>query len=96
MTDDAYPENWAEIADQVKSKVAYCCEECNAPHDPAAGRTITVHHLNGDKSNSEAENLRALCQSCHLRYQSALRQGRNLLEERKAMTPLPFEEEHHA
>ncbi len=32
-------------------------------------RTLTVHHLDGDKSNRALWNLAALCQVCHLQVQ---------------------------
>jgi len=34
------------------------------------GRVLTVHHLDGDKSNSARWNLAALCQRCHLSIQA--------------------------
>lgn len=36
----------------------------------AQWRILTVHHLDGDKSNCEWWNLLALCQRCHLTIQS--------------------------
>ena len=62
-----YPENWDEIARGVKEKAGYLCEMCYSPSVP--GRILTVHHLNGDKSDCRYQNLVALCQVCHLRLQ---------------------------
>jgi hypothetical protein len=35
-----------------------------------AGRILTTHHFDGDKSNDEWWNLLALCQVCHLQVQA--------------------------
>lgn len=56
-----------------------CCEgspaypECRAenykPH-PATGSKVvlTTAHLDGDKTNNRFDNLRRLCQRCHLKH----------------------------
>ncbi len=64
-----YPANWKDIATQVKTDAGWQCVRCGHPHDPPAGRCLTVHHLDGDKANCEWYNLAALCQACHLRIQ---------------------------
>lgn len=64
-----YPTNWPEIAKDIKDESGWICEHCGHPHDPASGRGLTVHHLNGDKSNCRRENLVVLCQKCHLSIQ---------------------------
>ena len=63
-----YPPDWDEIADQVKSGLRYHCERCGHEHI-WPGWTLTVHHLDGNKSNNERWNLAALCQRCHLSIQ---------------------------
>lgn len=64
-----YPPDWPERAEAVKKDNRYKCERCKHKHDPASGYTLTVHHLDGDKSNCEPWNLAALCQRCHLKIQ---------------------------
>ena len=32
------------------------------------GRTLDVHHIDGDHENNAPENLKALCQRCHNAY----------------------------
>lgn len=64
-----YPPNWKEIAAAVKAEAGGRCVRCVHAHDPAAGYTLTVHHLDGDKSNGRWWNLAALCQRCHLHIQ---------------------------
>ncbi len=71
----SYPEDWPEIAERVKRAAGYRCEHCSHKHEPRAGYTLTVHHLDGDKSNCHWRNLVALCQKCHLHIQSIWRPG---------------------
>lgn len=77
-----YPKRWKRIADRVKRLNGYRCERCRHPSRPDAPRlpcddqcthqadgkrrVLTVHHLNGDKSEWHLWNLAALCQVCHL------------------------------
>lgn len=64
-----YTEDWPEIANRVKEKNDWKCERCGHPHDVVSGHVLTVHHLDGDKSNNADWNLAALCQRCHLHIQ---------------------------
>lgn len=66
----AYPPEWPAIARQVKEDANWCCVRCGHPHDPATGHTLTVHHLDNNKSNVRWHNLVALCQKCHLKIQA--------------------------
>ena len=68
-----YAENWREIARAIKEKAGWCCEACHHPHDPAAGYTLTVHHIDGNSLNDKPWNLAALCQRCHLWAASKVR-----------------------
>lgn len=65
-----YPDNWNQIAFEIKEKADWCCENCNQKHDPENGYCLTVHHLDRDKCNCEYSNLVALCQRCHLIIQA--------------------------
>jgi 5-methylcytosine-specific restriction endonuclease McrA len=64
-----YSDDWPAIALAVKQRAGWRCERCREPHDPETGHVLTVHHLDGDKSNNADWNLAALCQRCHLRIQ---------------------------
>ena len=70
MNKGEYPENWKEIADQVKEEAGWCCIRCGHEHDPLAGYCLTVHHLDMNPANCEWWNLVALCQRCHLQVQA--------------------------
>lgn len=54
--------------DRLSRRVA-CDDRCTHPRDGKL-RILTVHHLNGDKSDNRWWNLLALCQSCHLVIQA--------------------------
>jgi len=77
-----YPRRWKRIAERVKRLNGYRCERCGHLSLPATPilpcdsgckhlrdgkrRVLTVHHLDGNKSNVRLWNLAALCQVCHL------------------------------
>lgn len=65
-----YPPDWKEIAERVKRDAGWRCVRCKAGHCPSEGRTLTVHHFDGDKGNCVRWNLMALCQRCHLSVQA--------------------------
>lgn len=65
-----YPPDWPEIAQIVKDVAGWRCVRCNHPHDIPAGKMLTVHHFDMNKSNCAWWNLGALSQDCHLRIQA--------------------------
>ena len=67
-----YPDNWPAIARAVKDAAGWRCVRCGHEHDPRAGYTLTVHHLDLDPANCRWWNSPALCQRCHLHIQSAV------------------------
>lgn len=76
-----YPENWKAIAQQVKDEEGWRCERCKAAHNPdnRTGHVLTVHHLDGDKSNCARWNLAALCQKCHLKLEHSVNMDQFIL-----------------
>ena len=75
-----YPENWNQIATQIKQRSGYCCQRCGMQCLPP-GRgyrhlsrkirskyTAQVHHRDRQPSNNNPNNLVALCTGCHLSY----------------------------
>ena len=66
----AYLLDWQDIAKGVKIKAGWRCIRCNHPHDPSEYYTLTVHHLDLNKSNCAWWNIPALCQRCHLHTQN--------------------------
>ena len=65
-----YPDNWDAIAYEVKEKANWRCIRCSRRHETMTRYVLTVHHFDGDKSNSAWWNLMALCQRCHLSVQN--------------------------
>jgi len=66
----AYPPEWKAIADRVKAEARNRCIRCHHGNSREGWRILTVHHLDGDKSNCRWWNLLALCQRCHLTIQA--------------------------
>jgi len=64
-----YPVDWPEIAYRTKQEAHWKCVRCGHDHEPEAGYTLTVHHLDGNRSNCHWWNTPALCQRCHLSIQ---------------------------
>ena len=65
-----YPNNWGEIAKDVKDEAGWKCIRCEHVHEPEAGYTLTVHHLDLNPANCAWWNIPALCQRCHLIIQN--------------------------
>lgn len=75
-----YPKNWREISERIryiraKNRCEHIVngERCNAENGqehPITGSTVvlTVAHLDHTPENCSDDNLRAMCQRCHLRY----------------------------
>lgn len=64
-----YAPNQKEIHEALKKRWNYRCERCGHQDDRATGHVLTVHHLDGNKSNNVDWNLACLCQRCHLAVQ---------------------------
>jgi hypothetical protein len=75
-----YPDNWEELSHYVRFvRAGGCCEgsplypDCRAEHGrphPETGSMVvlTTAHLDHDTTNNDLDNLRAMCQLCHLSY----------------------------
>lgn len=74
MDRSLYPDDWEKISHRIRfERAAGRCEWCNASHGdphPVTGSTVvlTTAHIDHDPSNCDDDNLVALCQRCHLRY----------------------------
>jgi 5-methylcytosine-specific restriction endonuclease McrA len=75
-----YPQNWSDIAFEVKQSVGWRCSKCQLqcirPGDDTSqlsrrermALTLTVHHSNFIPEDNRRSNLRALCTACHLSF----------------------------
>ncbi len=78
-----YPADWPAISQRIRHERAQNrCEQegCQAvngePHPLTGSRVVlTVAHLNHDPADCRPENLRAMCQRCHNRYDAPHRAG---------------------
>jgi 5-methylcytosine-specific restriction endonuclease McrA len=68
MKKELYPDNWNEIAEEVKKAADYKCKLCNSKSIPK--KILTVHHIDSNPKNNTEKNLIALCQKCHLSAQA--------------------------
>src|SRR3990170_1974736 len=69
-----YPSDWKVRSKFVrfyraKQKCEFCGAENYKPHPVTGSKVVlTVAHLDHEPQNCTDENLRALCQRCHLTY----------------------------
>ena len=69
-----YPPEWKQISHRVREAANWTCQQCGKPcrrpNDPCGSKRIelTTSHTNHNPMDCRAENLRALCNPCHLRY----------------------------
>lgn len=67
-----YPANWNDIRKKILERANNKCEFCgieNYTIKPNGSRVVlTIAHLDHTPENCDPENLRALCQSCHNKY----------------------------
>ena len=74
-----YPRDWKRIADAIRERAGQCCEgspaypDCRAKNGeahPVTGSKVvlTVAHLDHTPEHCDPQNLKALCQRCHLNY----------------------------
>jgi len=74
-----YHPQWKIISrDIIKNRAGNRCELCNAengkPHWKTGNKVVlTVHHIDGDKTNNKPYNLLALCQRCHNKLDMPMR-----------------------
>ena len=73
MKRELYPDDWEAISLRIRERAGWRCEWCGVEYgqpNPITGSTVvlSVAHLDHDPSNCADDNLRALCQRCHLNY----------------------------
>lgn len=66
-----YPSNWKTVRAAILERASHCCEFCGVADKSYRGTTkivLTIAHLDHTPEHNAPENLRALCQRCHLAY----------------------------
>lgn len=80
MSRDDYPEEWksGELQAQARARANHECEECgmefiegtniarSAVRRDGKPMVANCHHIDGDRFNSDLNNLVFLCQACHV------------------------------
>ncbi|MFT7033776.1 MAG: hypothetical protein ACJA2S_002284 [Cyclobacteriaceae bacterium] len=61
---NVYARNWDNISIQYRRKVNFVCEDCGSDKSMDSAN-LHCHHIDGDKSNNNDYNLKALCVGCH-------------------------------
>jgi len=91
-----YSDNWELISLYVRKIIANDkCQFCGVQNGSNITRNnrkvkiaLTVAHLNHNESDNRGENLKALCQKCHLNYDRQDNTIRKLTKQKlKANTP---------
>lgn len=66
-----YHPDWKGIVKLEKIRTHNRCEMCGVKNgfikDDGVKIVLTVHHIDGDKTNNKYPNLLVCCQRCHLR-----------------------------
>ena len=67
-----YPSHWKNIRAHVLERANHRCEFCGIENysirDNGSKVVLTIAHLDHTPENCNLENLRALCQKCHNKY----------------------------
>ena len=66
-----YPTNWKEIRAAILERAGNKCEFCgieNYAVRDGSRVVLTIAHLDHTPEHNKPDNLRALCQRCHNRY----------------------------
>lgn len=75
---------WLAIRERILDRAGHVCEgtpqhpDCRAPNGkthPETGSKVvlTIAHMDWDETNSEDDNLKALCQRCHNKWDAPQR-----------------------
>ena len=94
-----YPPDWSSISSRIRfTRAQNRCEQCGAenykPHPVTNKKVVlTVAHLNRDTTDNRDENLKALCQFCHLSHDRGDNSKRRRFGKEYAKSPkIPFNE----
>lgn len=84
-----YPKDWKQISQRIRfERAENKCKQCGAENykaHPITGSKVilTVAHLDHVVENCADENLKAMCQKCHNKYDAPMRRA-GILERKKS------------
>lgn len=90
-----YPKNWKQIRISILERSNNCCEFCGVENhtyrtNEFTGKlayiVLTIAHLDHTPEHCDPDNLRALCQRCHNRYDAEHRKETRLSNSIKKKT----------
>jgi len=90
-----YGKNWALIANKIKAKAGYKCQDKHCTCLKKGKNILTVHHRDGCPRHKEDSNLEALCKICHLRKQKFLEPCYLLMYWKAGMSKIEMENLYH-
>lgn len=59
-----YTKDWPQVSRRYRMSKGWKCEECGRDFSNNT-RSLHAHHIDGDKTNNDRSNLKALCDICH-------------------------------
>ena len=89
MKKHLYPDNWNQIATQIKTDADWHCEDCGkqcyrpGEQHKDTRKTLTVAHINHTPMDCDRGNLMALCSVCHLKYDAPMKRLRRIIKKRE-------------
>lgn len=76
---ETYPKSWySDLRKEVLDRDNYKCVFCGLSDLESRllfGRSLTIHHMDGNKDNGSINNLITLCMHCHQRWHGWLERG---------------------
>ena len=93
-----YPKDWKEIRKSILARANNRCEFCGVPNysirENGTKVVLTIAHLDHTPENCNPDNLRALCQKCHLTYDAKhhAQTAKHTKAEKEQTLVLPFDE----
>lgn len=66
---ETYPDRWRDISREAYQRAGWQCTSCGVNLKRAPG-LLHAHHVNGDRSDNRADNLRVRCLDCHAKSSS--------------------------
>jgi len=62
-----YTKTVHKLKEEIRKRDNYTCQDCGIIQDVLKGwyKKLDVHHIDGDDTNNDPENMISLCRNCH-------------------------------